>query len=816
MVQYNPDFPSVLGNQFLATTDQKNRVFAGAPARMLRLPSTTAETIGALKLSACVDPLVRSSIPTLIDVIPEGSEITALPNLAQLVPNSDNVNTGWTTDAGSSSNLFQSIDEATDQWPGPASVGHIRAQAPALEYACGVDASLFNGGAAANGRIFWVAVQAILAANTGFRKLSVKLLIDGVLYDPAGGATRDVHGYGAMQSFWWGEINPATGRPWTPSDIAQFDIQSDWGIRVRSDGAATTSHYPEVMALSLNVSYLNTENRVAVGVWNRPTDIGTSRLLNITTDTLRSMPSGAANWSKPGTGNFLYYWRQTVSPSQYGPAVADDVRWNGLYQDLGPDGQPAGIVYPLQSTGVSPPPAASIASQTIAHDQYGRPQDAFVGTSRAAYGLVLQTTAPADSVDSQPYRLDLADLVAFRSTTGITGQRFVPASTQTFAGFRLPIIPPTTGTSTLTVSLFATGGAQVGTSFTTTADVVRKIGANTSGVRYLTGNFPTTGALTGAVQYEIRLSVTGSDDWIVFAPDCSLGAGTGFGGATSGAIINGTHTTTRDMSVTLIQAPNPPTGLTAALTSIATSTYVASQGLPNVRHVNVTWTIPGAGLGSAFYRYELERQEDSGEWRRVAHFYTSSTAAWVDREAPRQTTVGYRIRAVGKDGRVSTWATSGTVNPPLSASSTNGLAVILTSNHNTGLEVVYFREQESSWLVLSSQNDEMVPIDGSDLQVVFMERNTRGVGWAVNIWVNQVALAGKGGQHVLTPLLNLIRPSADGTLPVPYVCVMDDQGTKIMGHVSIEDVPQMRPQHRYTAQLTVTPTNSVPVPVEVP
>jgi hypothetical protein len=446
-----------------------------------------------------------------------------------------------------------------------------------------------------------------------------------------------------------------------------------------------------------------------------------------------------------------------------------------------------------------------MASQTIAHDQWGRPQEPFTGVSRAAYGLVLRTTAPADSVDSWPYRMDLADLVLFRSTTGTTGQRFTPASTQTYVGLRLPIVPPASGSSTLTARIFLTGGAQQGGDFTITADTVRAIAPGGGGVRYVTGFFPAGIPLTLATQYEIRLSVTGSADWVVMAPDCSLGPTTGFGSTTDGAIINGTHTTTRDMSVNLIRQPSPPTALTPALVNIATSTYVAAQGVPTLRHVNVTWTIPGVSMGANFYRYELERQEDSGTWNRVAHFYTAATASWPDRECPRNTVVGYRIRVVGKDGRISAWATSATVTP-----TTTGLVVILTSNHSTGLEVAYFYDKESSYLILSEEGKETIRIAGSDLSVVFSEAEDRGVGWATKIWVNQAQLTGKGGTNVLTPLLALLRGA------VPYVCVLDNQGSRFMGDVSIDEVPQLQPQHRYTAEIRVIPTHEVPVPVEVP
>jgi hypothetical protein len=815
---HNPGFPDVLGNEGLYTRDQKSRVWSGAPARWLRLPSTTAETISALKMSAAVNPLSRASIPTVVDICLEGNEYVALPKLAKLLPNSDNVNTGWTDQAGGTASLFNNINEDSAQWPGPADDGvWVQATSTGKEYAHGVDATLFNGGAATNGRIFFVGVGAILAANTGFRQIACKLLIDGVLYDPAGGSIREVHGYGKLYEFYWGEINPATQRPWVPSDIAKFDLETDCGVRYYSYGPATSSHYPKIMASSLNVRYLETENRVAVGVYRRPEDIGNDWLVNVTTDALRALPGGAANWSKPVSGNFLYGWRQSASPAVYGPVVGTDVRWNGLYQDLGPDGEPPGIVYPLQSTGDVPPPAGAMCSQAIAYDIYGRPQERFAGTSRATYALALVRQADGlNSVDSQPYRLDLADLVQFKQGTGITAQRFTPASSQAYAGFRVPIIPPFAD-CTLTVSVHrVSDGVQMGGNFQITAANVGKIKHGEAGLRYLTGFFSSPASLVGGTQYEVRLASTltgaGVDNWIIMGPDSSLAPTTGFGGTTSGAVIAGVHQTSRDLSINLIKQPDPPTGCTATLANVPITTpYLAAQ-IPTRQSVNVAWTVPASGMGSLFRRYELEHSEDLGvTWHRIANINNSAITSRAHREAARNTTNRYRIRAVGKDGRVSTWATSGDVTP-----TTTGLVVILTSDHEPTLEVAYFYEKDSSFLVLSTEGDETVHIHGSGPPVVFMEPEDRGVGWQVNIWVNQASLVGKGGEHVLTPLLNLIRPDPEtGELRVPYVCVMDNQGSRFLGHVSVSEVPQLQPAHRYTAQITVTPTSAEPVPVEV-
>lgn len=812
MVDFNPNFPEVLGLEWLMTHDQKSRVWAGSPGRMQRLRSTTAETITALKMSTAVDPLLRADVPTLVDVVVEGDELVPLPTLARLVPSADGTNDGWVTQSGGTTNLFQSIDDDPTLWPQPE--GHplvsewIEATTPALTYNTAVDASLFDtGGAAENGRICWVAAEvAMSAGNPGFSRVECKLNIGGDFYAPAGGAVRDVHSFGAIYAFWWGEINPATLLPWTPADIAGFGASGTSRIRFRASPGTSAARFPRVHAARLNVSHLTTENRAAVGVWNRPIDM-TDRLTNIETDSLITVPSGAANWSKLIDTNYLFFWRQSVSPSQYGAIVADDVRWNGGFQQLGPAGQPPNIVYPLHHSGEAPPPATGLASALVTYDQYGRPQEPFDASSRASYALALLRSDVTDSADSQPYRLDLADLVLFGAATGITGQRLTPASSQTYVGVRLPIIPSPVDT-TLTVTVHrVSDGTQIGGSLVVSTADVRAIPASPEGVRYLSDFFSSPVALVGATQYEVRLTASPAplDRWIAFAPDCSLAPSASFGGSTDGAMIDGTHQTGRDMCVNLIRQPDPPQNLTATLVDVPVTTYAVAQ-VPTVQHVALTWQAPAGGVGAVFRRYEVERQVDAGPWQRVANVNNSATLAFIDHEAPRASISSYRIRAVHRDGRISAWEESNPVTP-----TATGQVLILTSNHAPASEVVYLYDKESSYPILSDERDETISIHGADYQAVFMETEDRGVGWHVEATINQISLSGKGGQAVLAPLLSLVR-----SLEVPYVCVLDHEGTQILGHVSVTGVTRRQPAHRYTAPMDVVPTHVEPIPVEVP
>ena len=813
MVNYNEGFPDVFGLQWLVNHDYKQRVWAGAPPAMFRKPSTLTETVTALRMSAALDPTSRASVPTLIDVYEEGQETTPAFELARLAPVADVAINGWRTDAGASSNLFQRIDDPADQWPAPNTTTEtqwIQNTTPFDDYMCSVAATDFHtGGPLVNARIGWVAIEAIMSMSpTGFRKIRCGLNIGGVDYQPAGGNLRDVHHFGSIHPFWFGEINPATNKPWVPADIAAFRSGGTSFIKVRSQ-AATADAFPRVHAIRLNVHYVTTENRKAVGVWRRPENVGTQRLQAVTTDALITVPSGAANWAKAAAKNYIYVWRQSVSPSVYGPAVADDVRWNGGYQDLGPDGQPPGRAFPLHTNGTAPAPSTRMASKATPHDNFGRPLETWSAAGVAGFAIA-EIVAGSPSLDSQPYRMDLADL-AIVVPTGNWGQRMTPASTQTYAGFRLPIIPPFAD-STLTVRIHrVSDGVQIGGSFTIhAADVGAIKTSSPAGWRYLTGFFSAPATLTASVQYEVRLVAAdlgaGDATWIVAAPDCSLAPAASFGGTTNGAVLNSVHNTNRDMAVTLIRQPDPPTGVTATISNQPITTYLADQ-VPTVQHVQVAWTAPAVGLGGNFRRYDVQRRVDGGTWYTVAHINVAGTVSWLDREAPRNSLCEYRVRAVGLDGRLSNYAQTAVGVTPTAP----GMMVVLTSNHDPSLEVVYIYAKESTFPLLGSEAKETVRIHGANNQVVFREHEKRGVGWTVEVVVNQLDLQGKGGIHVLAPLTDIIESTE-----IPYVAVLDNQGTQILGDVTANDVPFRQPQHRYAAQLAIIPTHDEPVPVEVP
>jgi hypothetical protein len=808
-MDYNPNYPEVFGMEWFSEVSQTSRVFAGSAARFQRVISTATETIDAMKFRVAVNPLLKEDTRTLIDIYEEGDEDLGddLFFPVELVPNSDVDAGAWTKEDGSTNtNLYQQIVEDPNRWPGPAQFTYIQTTSTSNSYRFTVDASEFgSGGDYENYRIGFVELRAIAGANTGYRKLSFSMEIDSDVLLPAANDIRDVHGYGARYSLWYGELNPATGLPWTPADIADFDTGGNSVLKVRSQ-TATATYFPKLFAMRL-VVWVAPETRKAVGVWRRPHTL-TTRLNNITTDALISVPDGSAGWSKEADKNYVLCFRQSCAPALWGPVNADDVQWLGGYQDLTAAGQPPGISFPLHTNGTAPAPSTVLASDLIVHDQFGRPERAFAANRRAAYSFVLVDDNGDPSVDSQPYCMDLTDIFGVR-TGQMVGQRFTPSETQPYLGVRFLVVPPERGDRLLTVKVHqVSNGAQVGGTFTISALTCRRLPAGPGGTRYVTGFLSEAASLTASTQYEIRFtSDTVTDDWLFFAPNCSLAPTRGFGGTTDGLVRNTTHDTDRDLLVTLMEQPEAPENVTAAIEVVPVEK--PDESLVDVEHVSLTWEQASEPLGAPFVRYEVERRLDhEEEWTKIADIEDENVLGFVDYMVPRQTKAWYRVRSIGKDGRFSEWGESNGITPD-----EGDYDVVLSSNHYPDLMVVLdVPGLQEGYEFKTFDNDEMVQLHGEDLSVVFKDPNDRGRTWTFSAELNfgDAPPVIRSGHRVFGPLEEIAR-----TDETPHVCVMDFQGSKVLGYVKPSGATQNQPGNVYSCSIEVTPTHSVEVPVVV-
>jgi hypothetical protein len=784
---WGPNAPGALGLEWWPTFGGTQPIAQSTAGFVQQLRSTVLETIGALRLAVASDPAASSPFFMLVDVIPAGDELPGVPLSVSYAPNLDEDIGNWLTNAAGAVNLWARIDDPVT-YP-PTGTDYIRHRnATASAYRCSVGSAAFP----LTARVLRLTVESVISLDPAGSDFTPRLVGFTLYHDPTA-TTYQIPGntYTAtaftpnkVLAMSCGEVNPLTLRPWTAADVREFD-NGDWQLRVNTSGGSATGG-AAVHSLALKVHYVDPDNRAAVGTYNRP---GGALPLEIETDEVVE-PDGAGgwalNWSKPATGDFLFYPRWgRASMVELGATPANDLGWYNAYQDLGAGGNPAGISFPV---------VPGMVGDVLTPTSFGLPSEAFDGSSRRAARLVLRTTAPADSNDSQPYvnRFD-ATVLRTVSTTQTIGQRITPNSSQSYLGVRFVAQPPPTGDSVLTARVHrVSDDAAMGGTFTITAAEARALPDIGGGLRYIEGFLQTAAALVSGTQYELRLSTTAvlPAGWVVILP---YGAGSsgptyaGNGGTGAGDCVRlnglaGSSLADQDMMATLLIQPTAP----AAAEALVMERTQAGGGMmctpEAVDHIVVQWT--ATTLASAFDRYEVERLEDDGTgvWHSVGLVTSAETEnRFADWETPRGVAVKYRVRVVATTAAFSDWRET-----QWAKAEAYGAELIFTSNARPDLTVVVDYEPEVGTDFPDHEDDEVVPVFGADFALTFINPRNRGI---INTYRLIVHAAGRPCDDYGRPLpdnkvwdpLRAITRAVD----IPYVVVMNATGNRELCHVTL-------------------------------
>lgn len=805
MAAQNPNYPGVIGPEWMPSVPRSFPIARGAPSPAARVRSLGAENINDLRVAVSSNPAVTDRAFVLFDIFAEGNEAPQALSVVEYPPILDETIGNWTTNASGTVNLFARIDDAV-VYP-PVGTDYIRQiVGGASAYRCSVDSSGFS----ASARVMRVSVACVIGmvalGLTAFVEVGLYHEPTATPYTPPGGFVF-TNGLipNAVQYIDCGEINPVTMLPWTPTDIQSFD-SGDWHLRFVGAGNGTNG--PIVTAAALRVSYLPVENRAAVATWRRPAGAVTSP---IDTDALVPMPAGTGAWAKANATNYVYLPRIARDRLVGGSApVANDIALLAAQQDLGPSGNPAGLH--------SAPPAGPPAMSLLTTDEHGQPTTTFAGDMVAVPRIVLRTTAPADSADSLAYVRDSSATVV-RSLTAAqqVGQR-VTTSTgpRNYLGVRTLIAPPASGASTLTVRVLrVSDSVQMGGTLVVTADQVRALPEITSsgGFRYLEGFLTSAAPLASGVQYEIQLLVT-AGTWKVLMPSAVGAGGQSFGGTTDfarlGTIGAGSSLTEQDMVVMLLEQPATPAGLTAQVRAQPQDGDGAFCSTSEIDQVEVKWT--ATALGVSFARYEIERQTDEGAepvfvpvWQITS---AEALSAWWDYEMPMDRPVRYRVRVVNTAAAFSDWAVTDWVE---ARSRRN--EVVFTSNHAPALQVVYDRGPVAELGFLDFETDELVRIYGAPYQVDFQDPEEHGETESYDLLVNfaRVPSDNQGRRLNLRQVFAPLKAIARSGGAAPYVCVRHRDGEVTYGKLRISQGRISQPQQAYTCVALVTPTTATPV-----
>lgn len=263
-----------------------------------------------------------------------------------------------------------------------------------------------------------------------------------------------------------------------------------------------------------------------------------------------------------------------------------------------------------------------------------------------------------------------------------------------------------------------------------------------------------------------------------------------------------------DYAIVLSTLPPALTGLAAVVSSTDCTDSVA-----------VTWDAPAAlDCGTVFGGYELERYADTApEWVPVATIWDDATLTWTDLEAPRNTTVSYRIRQRRLDGAPSLWSDTADVV------TTDGCCGYRISSNEAELTLWY--DDLGIRVYRITDHTTFVEYEAQDFAAGFQELQQRPDVIDIDLMVaadgaldGTPAATAPGGRDVFAPALELMgaQRQTDGTLLVlSYLCVADETGHVWYGTLKPRDATREEPGGLYTLSVTLTQTSARPIPVEV-
>lgn len=262
-----------------------------------------------------------------------------------------------------------------------------------------------------------------------------------------------------------------------------------------------------------------------------------------------------------------------------------------------------------------------------------------------------------------------------------------------------------------------------------------------------------------------------------------------------------------DYCVILAELPPPVADLAAVV-----------GGTGCAEDVTLTWTQPSAlDCSLPFGGYELQREDGPGTWHTVAIIWDAATVTWTDLEAPRNSTVNYRIRQRALDGPVSVWSDEATC---ITADDCCGYRF----SSNTSGDTLWFEDINPPRTYNFTDHTAYVEFEAEDYAAGFQELQQRPDVLPITLMLaadganDATPAASPPGRTVFDEALRLFgeQRQADGTLLVlPYLAVADETGYVWFASVKASTGTRLEPGGLYTLDVKVTQVTGSPIPVEV-
>lgn len=790
MTNWNPSAPDVIGVEFLP--DRDDGTGSSTPPGMgladslvgaaMTLPSSTTETITNLRVLLS-DPDASGGAPgkVLAEILTAGAEVPTGVATATFRPNGQANNTGWLNQAASST-VYTAVNGATVD-----TSRYMEASSPGGSGAA-VDLEFDTAGALAGKRIMAIRMVVAGLITSGFDAMLTTSIVGSsteyVGFSQFAGPAPYVVTSSDLGEMYLGDglANPIY--PWTVAQLQALDAgTARFRFQIASLGAATL----RVFQIYLEVDYCD-ENRLAVAtVAGANAGGGGGDPYGWQQSATLRTPTGGTHWSKANGTDFTVLLRRYRMPGHL--AGWNNPRMKAPYlRGVAESIQPAGVATYAPTLTV----AGGVSSLGPALNR--------------VLGVVLLTSAPAQSVDSQPYAIVTS--LDVTSAGGPWQQEISGASAQDYGGVTVPVAHDSDpGLDDLTVELRRrSDSALLATATITQAEVDAQGPSGSSPWTIMQAPFAAPVTLAAATQYYLAFSTAGSGTWsipVLDGADTITVTGAGSYGNETDVVTRSFDYTIGDAAVNVFVLPDAVADVAATAAAVPLNDPPGGCALTGLPYVAVTWT--ATALGGTFGAYDVQRLGVDGvTWERIAWITDEAVEEFDDFEARLGVQESYRVRVVTASGIESPW--SATVTATAAAA---GCGYTFTSNEAPEMSVayadVYDRAAERRYRFPEADEVVVRRMYGRDFQVAFRPISRRGVTFDRTLLIAALTAPAAG---VGPAAADALRDLAHSTLS--YVAVRDEQGNRWFGSITVPDLSVRQPSNLHRVTVTFVETTATP------
>lgn len=302
-----------------------------------------------------------------------------------------------------------------------------------------------------------------------------------------------------------------------------------------------------------------------------------------------------------------------------------------------------------------------------------------------------------------------------------------------------------------------------------------------------------------------------------------------YGGTTAFATDENNDDINADFALMLIESMPVPANLTVTPAVQALALVDEACGLPvtaiptGIRYHQLSWDPVNTLAVAGFAYYEVQRRDTTmppDEWETVAAVTAVTTTDADDYEARVGVVSSYRVRMVHQDGYTSAWSTvaTGTITAPgVTGTGVDSSVLILTSNHDPAGNLAHVMvwdgdaapPQEFSYA--EGGQTTLQRMYNRDYAVAFRPLERGGVSFTRTLMLNALGVPTLTLDRTANPLRNL----AWDTLP--YVCTRDQASNRWLTTLEVpssvtRDIPSAG--HLVLAPVTFTEVTATPAPVD--